>query len=332
MALTLEQKELIVKLREEKQGYKSIASAVGCTRDQVRATCRSVGMLGYIKPECCIRKPRVCQWCGMDYERANGWTSTRYCSNECKREFSNNRARETREKKKAICKTCGKEFIRTTSTKYCSAECKCEKAICPICGKEFKRKIGEDKKTCSKKCGVEKIRMTHEEYYNKFSSVHKGMLVPLDVYDGCNEKMRAYCLTCKKITTRKAIDYTSSGKGRGCIHCGRKFSTGEDSVQEYLDNKNIGYIKQYQVEGLQDKRPLRFDFAVTDDCGNVMALIEYDGRQHFEPVKQFGGADEFKRQRKSDELKEEYANNNGIRLIRISYKEKHTIENVLGSI
>jgi len=36
-------------------------------------------------------------------------------------------------------------------------------------------------------------------------------------------------------------------------------------------------------------RPLRFDFAIFDDDGTLVALIEYNGKQHYEPSPKFGG-------------------------------------------
>ena len=46
--------------------------------------------------------------------------------------------------------------------------------------------------------------------------------------------------------------------------------------------------------------------------------IEYDGIQHFEPIKLFGGEKEFLKTQKKDRIKNEYCINNNIRLIRIS--------------
>ena len=36
-------------------------------------------------------------------------------------------------------------------------------------------------------------------------------------------------------------------------------------------------------------RPLRFDFAVFDDDGNIDFLIEYQGSQHYVASSKFGG-------------------------------------------
>lgn len=48
-------------------------------------------------------------------------------------------------------------------------------------------------------------------------------------------------------------------------------------------------------------------------------LIEYQGEQHFKPIEHFGGEEQFKVQQEHDNLKREYAYNNGIHLIEIPY-------------
>ena len=55
--------------------------------------------------------------------------------------------------------------------------------------------------------------------------------------------------------------------------------------------------------------------------------IEYDGRQHFEPVFDFGGDYRFEKIKKHDEIKNIYCLEHNIKLLRISYKDN--IENKL---
>lgn len=337
MALTLEQKELIVKLREEKQGYKAIAGTVGCTRDQVRSVCRRVGMLGCVKPESCIRKPKVCKWCGTEYVRTDNWTSTLYCSEECK---VNERKRKKAEREKKaledrtkVCVTCGNKFIRNSpAQKYCSKECSQEEKECMVCGKTFRTARSSNIKTCSRKCGGAIRKATHGEYYKAFSDIHRGMIVPTSMYKGSNYDMTAWCVVCQKETTRKAGQFLDKNRVRGCEHCRKTLSVGEDKIERWLIDNGIKYKKEYTFEDLKHEQLLRFDFGILNDEEELVALIEYDGIQHFKPRKQFGGVAFLLEQQRSDEMKNNYAKDNNIRLLRISYKEKHTIEKVLGSI
>lgn len=72
-------------------------------------------------------------------------------------------------------------------------------------------------------------------------------------------------------------------------------------------------------------KPYPFDFYLTD----YNILIEYDGIQHFEPIKWFGGLHRFKKLQDRDKTKNNFSENNNIDLIRISYKDYENIEKIL---
>lgn len=74
---------------------------------------------------------------------------------------------------------------------------------------------------------------------------------------------------------------------------------------------------------------MRFDFYLPQ----YNTLIEYDGKQHFEPIEFFGGEEKFNKLQENDKIKNEYCKNNKIPLIRISYKnQKREIETTLDKI
>lgn len=54
--------------------------------------------------------------------------------------------------------------------------------------------------------------------------------------------------------------------------------------------------------------------------------IEYQGKQHFEPVEIFGGEEAFEKQKKRDELKRKLSVQNNIKLVYINYWENITPE------
>ena len=68
-------------------------------------------------------------------------------------------------------------------------------------------------------------------------------------------------------------------------------SRGEIKIHDILEKNEINFKEEYEFPGLKapSGRPLRFDFAVFDDDGNLDFLIEYQGKQHYEPVAKFGG-------------------------------------------
>ncbi len=58
-------------------------------------------------------------------------------------------------------------------------------------------------------------------------------------------------------------------------------------------------------------------------CG-LKTAIEYQGKQHFEPIEYFGGTESFQQQQKRDKLKAELSKENGVKLVYINYWESIT--------
>lgn len=83
---------------------------------------------------------------------------------------------------------------------------------------------------------------------------------------------------------------------------------------------NIKFKIQYGFPDLK-KGLLKFDFAILDSSESLIALIEYQGEQHFQPIEFFGGKKKFEMQQYNDELKRVYCANKGIPLIEIPYWE-----------
>lgn len=106
-------------------------------------------------------------------------------------------------------------------------------------------------------------------------------------------------------------------------------SKGECTIQEALDQLKIENRSQFTFKDCRDKRCLPFDFMIIVD-GRV-GLIEYDGINHFQIVKKFHGADpdkaliKFNKQKNHDLIKNRFARDSNISLLRISYKEDSEI-------
>ena len=82
-------------------------------------------------------------------------------------------------------------------------------------------------------------------------------------------------------------------------------SRGEIKIQEILQESGLRFTMEQSFEGLNSSngRPLRFDFCVYDDDGNIDFLIEYQGKQHYEPSQKFGGKKGFYQQQFNDKKK-----------------------------
>lgn len=100
-----------------------------------------------------------------------------------------------------------------------------------------------------------------------------------------------------------------------------KSSRGEIKICDILDNAGLHYVEEYSFSDLVSSsgRPLRFDFAVFDDNGDIDFLIEYQGIQHYEPKSKFGGATGLYRQKYNDTQKRKYCQEHGITLVTIPY-------------
>jgi len=68
-------------------------------------------------------------------------------------------------------------------------------------------------------------------------------------------------------------------------------SRGEIKIEEILEAAGLNFEEEYIFPELRSNngRPLRFDFVVFDDDGKIDFIIEYQGRQHYEPTAKFGG-------------------------------------------
>jgi hypothetical protein len=100
-----------------------------------------------------------------------------------------------------------------------------------------------------------------------------------------------------------------------------KSSRGEIIICDILDMAGLEYVEEYSYPDLISStgRPLRFDFAVLDDNGEVDFLIEFQGIQHYEPKSKFGGISGLRKQQFNDARKRAYCKEHGIKLIAIPY-------------
>ena len=101
--------------------------------------------------------------------------------------------------------------------------------------------------------------------------------------------------------------------GTGCPSC--KTSKGENDIAKWLTDANIKFIRQHKFIDCVNKQQLKFDFY----CQTINTCVEYDGKQHYTPIKYFGGQKGFDLTMTRDKIKTDYCKEKGIRLIRIPY-------------
>ena len=104
-------------------------------------------------------------------------------------------------------------------------------------------------------------------------------------------------------------------------------SRGEIKIEEILREADLNFKMEYSFEGLNSPngRPLRFDFVIFDDDGNIDFIIEYQGKQHYEASPKFGGKKGLYQQQFNDNKKRRFCALNDIKLIEIPYTEENLI-------
>lgn len=124
--MTKEQKAKIIELRKMGIGYRSIATAMGLSRDIVRYHCKAQGLDGYgAEVQKKIKeKPQTKDFCKNCGERINKNHTTgrpkTYCSIKCKREWENNHPIIYQHD----CYYCGKSFeSRAANANFCCHKC-----------------------------------------------------------------------------------------------------------------------------------------------------------------------------------------------------------------
>lgn len=162
-------------------------------------------------------------------------------------------------------------------------------------------------------CGLEKLKnikiKTDDQYKKELKSINPN-IIALDKYIGSEISILHKCLIDGNEWYARPYNTLY---GKGCPKCNE--SKGEKQVSLYLDKYNIKYETQKTFDGCYDIKLLPFDFYLPDyNC-----CIEYDGKQHFEPIEYFGGQETFEYTQKHDNIKNEYCKNNGISLLRIPY-------------
>ena len=166
-------------------------------------------------------------------------------------------------------------------------------------------------KGCNK-CYLENKSFTKKDVICEFNRVHGDYYnYNFDRYKNLHSKIE---ISCRKghIFHQKVSNHI---QGKGCPIC--RESLGERTISNYLKSKSIEYIRQKKYDDCVFINKLPFDFFIP----KFNLIIEYDGIQHFIPIKQFGGEHEFSKTKIKDNIKNQYCINNNINIVRISYKD-----------
>lgn len=173
-------------------------------------------------------------------------------------------------------------------------------------------------------CGVElqsRNMLNNNEYFiERSNNIHDGKYSYTKTHYKGNRK--GVVITCPYHGDFEQIARYHL-EGNGCPQCSE--SKGEKKIKNILLDKNIKFIRQKRFDDCRDVLPLAFDFYLPQHS----MLIEFDGRQHFEPINHWGGVEVFNKVKNRDSIKEKYARTNNIKLIRIKYDQISEIDSIL---
>lgn len=108
--MTKEQKEIIIKLRDEGLGYGSIAKVMNMPKTTIASFLQRHG------------NKQICLCCGKEFDVSKSKHKRKFCSSKCcKRYWNKYGVKHTTETK--VCPTCGATFTTYRHNIFCSHEC-----------------------------------------------------------------------------------------------------------------------------------------------------------------------------------------------------------------
>ena len=202
------------------------------------------------------------------------------------------------------------------------------KCYCTIHNKEFSKYFSSliYRHTGCDECYKEEIRnrmgKDTDQFKEELAKIHPELEV-IDEYVNRNTPLKIYCTIHDTEFESRPCDIL---KRESCCPKSIKFVK-EKSVGSLLEEWNIKYEAQKKFDDCKDKRSLPFDFYLID----FNILLEYQGQQHYKPVK-FGTQDieeansKYEYTKKHDEIKRKYCKEHNIPLIEIPYWKYDDLE------
>ncbi|EJQ18406.1 hypothetical protein IE5_04275 [Bacillus cereus BAG3X2-2] len=198
--------------------------------------------------------------------------------------------------------------------------------IC-ICGNKGKVTLSNFRRgNRCKECAIKRLRNNYEDVKRTFEE--NGCTLLTKKYKSSTFQKLDYICSCGN---HHSIRFLSFQRGERCPQCS-SISKGEKAILHFLEMNSVQHKYQFTIKKCKNINPLPFDFVVFDEAKSIKCLIEFDGKHHFTPIKEWGGDKYFERVKKNDKIKNEYCHTNDIPLYRISYKELRNVKAILTEI
>lgn len=168
-------------------------------------------------------------------------------------------------------------------------------------------------------------KYTQEEFVEIFKEKGLKGFTVVGEYKGINNNIKIKHDKCGTEFDIKPSSYFKQFKK--CPTCFTK-SLGEERVADVLNDRKISYQREYRFDDCKYKYTLPFDFYLEEHN----TCIEYQGKQHYQPVSEFGGNERYEYTKRNDNIKKQYCINNNIKLIEVPYwiddVEKYIVEKI----
>lgn len=175
------------------------------------------------------------------------------------------------------------------------------------------------------KCWFDSRKKTHGTFVKEVYDLTDGEYLVLGEYYTARKKIDVKHKSCGNTYEVVPNDFL---QGNRCPSCNR--SKGEDKISKFLIREGVKFLEEVSFEDfVGDKNvPYRYDFCL-EGTNDTIYLIEYDGEQHFKSVPYYGGDKGLESRKKNDSIKNWYAYDNQIELLRIRYDEIKIAETVV---
>lgn len=172
------------------------------------------------------------------------------------------------------------------------------------------------------------VKLTYQKYIQPFVNEDYTVLIDEKKYKNVNNQTKVNVL-CSNGHRWSIARNTFVSLHQRCPMCNQNtaggMSYGERLVYAILSGNGIDFKREVSVEINGETHRFDFYFEIKEYGTTDKFFIEYDGVQHY---KVCGYMEDIKTRRAKDELKDQYAQDNGIQMIRIPWMNQ-TIDKIL---
>lgn len=163
----------------------------------------------------------------------------------------------------------------------------------------------------------EKIKTKYQKRLTTEAFIQNARFVHGDIYDYSKTKyidsVTKVTIICPKHGEFQMFPEDHTSHRYGCPLCHQ--SRGEEFISSFLKENQIQFIPQYKININGISRYIDFCLIL----GTKLIFIEYNGKQHYEPVEHFGGKETFEKQVQRDKDIKNYCLENNIPLLVYKY-------------